>query len=92
MKQCSLILLTLLLSACQSPEQIEAARQHQMEVDYNTCVQDYGFRKNSDAARNCMLQIELAREQENSYYYGGSYWDRHPHGYGGSGVYFMNRY
>ena len=78
------------LAACQSPEEIQVAKENRMRADYQTCVEDYGFKAKSDAARNCMLQIELNRENQENYAYGASYWDRHP--FSGSGVYFMNRY
>jgi len=78
-----------LLSACTTPEQIAAAQQQQELEDADTCA-SYGFRANSDGFRNCLLQLDIAREQErNAYHYGGSYWDRHPHF--GSGIYFMQR-
>jgi hypothetical protein len=83
----SVLFIALLLTACQSPEEIQAAKERQMQADYDACVQDYGFKPKSDAARNCMLQIELARQQQNDYYYGASYWDRHPHF--GSGIYYL---
>ncbi len=78
----------LLLTACATPEEIQAAKEAQMKADYNTCVNDYGFAPKSDAARNCMLQIELAREQMKNAatynsYYGG-------HGHFGSGIHYMN--
>jgi hypothetical protein len=76
-------------AACATPEEQAAARERQMHVDYTTCVEDYGFRPNSDGARNCMLQLDIAREQQQNYSYHGSYWDRHPRF--GSGIYFMNR-
>lgn len=87
-------LLCLLAAACSTPEEIAAAREREMRIDYDTCVEDYGFRPQSDGARNCMLQLEIAREQERNTtysgsYYGGSYYDRHPRF--GSGIYFMNR-
>jgi len=86
------LLVVCLLSACQSPEQLVAAQAQQEQDDYNTCA-SYGFRPKSDGFRNCLLQLDIAREQEqsyrNSYYYGSSYWDRHPHF--GSGIYFMQR-
>ena len=87
MKQITLCLL-LLLSACATPEEIEAARQAQMQADYDTCVDDYGFKPKSDAARNCMLQLQIAREQINEVnsrpYYGYGYPYRAP----GAGVHY----
>lgn len=79
----------LLLSACvASPEQIEAARQAQQQQDYNTCA-GYGFRPNSDGFRNCLLQIDLARQQQRYYndsYYG--YGAGYPYRYS-SGIYYL---
>lgn len=84
-----LLLLPLLLSACATPEEIEARRQAQMQADYEVC-KDYGFKQNSDALRNCMLQLELARQQRynNNYYYGGYYGHRYP---GASVGYYLGR-
>jgi hypothetical protein len=84
----SLLILCFLLCACQTPEQLEAAKQQQMQADYNTCVGTYGFKPKSDAARNCMLQIELAREQART---NAVYGD--PYVYGppiGTGFYYLH--
>jgi hypothetical protein len=63
------LIFCLALSACSTPKQIEATQQQQMAEDYKTCIEQYGFKPKSDAARNCMLQIELARQQCTSYRY-----------------------
>jgi hypothetical protein len=84
----SALILCFLLSACATPEEIQAAKEAQMKADYETCVEDYGFRPNSDGVRNCMLQIQLAREQAQNAAYYGTYWDRHPHF--GSGIYYTH--
>ena len=79
MNRAATLLIFLCLSACATPEEIEARKQAQMQEDYNTCVDGYGFKPKSDGARSCMLQLELAREQRyNSYYYGGYWGPRHP--------------
>ncbi len=80
------LLLCFCLAACATPEEIEARRQAQLQQDVDIC-RDYGFRPNSDAFRNCMLQLNIAREQRaqerTSYYYGyGTYPHRRP----GAGV------
>lgn len=65
----------LLVSACQTPQEIEAARQAQAQADTATC-QSYGLRPGSEAFGNCRLQLDLARQQRyNSYYY-----DPYPYG------------
>lgn len=86
------ILSCFLLAACATPEQIEAQRQQQRQEDMNTC-RGYGFRVNSDAFRNCLLQIDIARTQRrDNYYYGGYYGGGYPyrHGIGGTG--YLLRY
>ncbi|MFW0777999.1 MAG: hypothetical protein ACN2B6_09820 [Rickettsiales bacterium] len=76
----------LLLSACATPEQIAARQEAQRQADYETC-KSYGFRVKSDAFRNCLLQLDIARQQRSSnYYYGGSYRHRHGTGIG----YYLN--
>lgn len=64
----SVFLSLLFLTACATPEEIAARREQQMQADYNTCVNDYGFKPKSDAARNCMLQIDIARQNRDAYY------------------------
>jgi len=70
----------LVLSACATPEQIAARQEAQRQADYQTC-KSYGFRTKSDGFRNCLLQLDIARQQRNNnYYYGGGYRHR------GSGI------
>lgn len=71
MKNYAPIFLILLLAACATPEQIAAQREAQMKADYDVCVNGYGFKPNSDGARNCMLQLEIARQQRVYYYDSG---------------------
>ena len=72
----------LLLAACATPEQIAARQEAQRQADYETC-KSYGFRAKSDGFRNCLLQLDIARQQRyNNYYYGGSYHQRHGAGIG----------
>jgi hypothetical protein len=80
----SLIVLCLLTSACATPEEMAAARQRQQQADADTCA-SYGFRARSDAFSNCMLQLEIAREQRNYYY------DTSPHFTYGVGAYHYIR-
>lgn len=74
MKRLSILLACLLLTACQTPEQIAAAKQQQMLADAATCS-EYGFKEHTDAFRNCMLQIAIAREQMRYY----NPYPYHPH-------------
>jgi hypothetical protein len=88
MKIRSVLFACLLLTACQTPEQIAAQQQMQYEQDVETC-RSYGFRPKSDAFSNCMLQLDIARQQRyyydsNNYYYGGYY--GYPHHRVGSSV------
>jgi hypothetical protein len=83
----SILLSCLLLSACQTPEQLAMQQQMQYEQDVETC-RSYGFRVKSDAFSNCMLQLDIARQQrtyyDRDYYYGGYY--GYPHHHVGSSV------
>jgi hypothetical protein len=87
------LLLLILLTACATPEQIAEQKRLQDEQDYNTCV-DYGFRPHSDGFRNCLLQLDLARQQRremyyhDSYYYGGYYG---PYRHGAGMGYYLGR-
>lgn len=89
MKYAPLLLLALLLAACQTPEQLAQQRAIQQEQDHATCLR-YGFRPGSDAFKNCLLQLNIAREQRDydntryHYYYGTGY-SRH----GGSALYYL---
>jgi len=86
----ALILSCLWLSGCQTPEQIAAQQEMQRQQDNETCL-SYGFRPRSDAFRNCLLQLNIARDQqryynERSYYgYGVGYYPHHH----GSGIYYL---
>lgn len=64
------LLSLLFLTACATPEQIAEKKRLQLEQDRQTC-RDYGFRPRSDAFSNCMLQLEIAREQRQYYYDSG---------------------
>lgn len=77
--KCGFSSLCFLLFACATPEEIEARKQAQMKADYDLCVNDYGFKPKSDAARNCMLQLEIARQQR--YDYGRYDYPRFHYGY-----------
>ena len=83
----SALLFCLFLSACATPEEIQAAKEAQMKADYDTCINDYGFKPKSDAARNCMLQIALARQQARN---AATYNSYYGHGHFGSGIHYMN--
>lgn len=63
----SVLISLLLLTACATPEQLAEQRRLQVEQDRQTCF-DYGFRPRSDAFSNCMLQLEIARQQQQQYY------------------------
>lgn len=64
--------LTLLLTGCQTPEQIEEHRRLQEDTDNHTCLH-YGLKPGTDAFANCRLQIDLSRQ--NTYYRGRYYYD-----------------
>ena len=76
----ALLISCLLLSACATPQEMEAARQRQQQADADTCA-SYGFRARTEAFANCMLQLEIARQQR--YYY----YDSGPHFTYGVGAY-----
>jgi hypothetical protein len=56
-----------LLTACATPEEIEANRRLQEQEDIATC-KSYGLRQGSEAFGNCRLQLDLARQQQRYYY------------------------
>lgn len=66
MKRCFFLYAVLALSACATPEQLEAQRQQQMQNDLDACA-GYGFRPGSDAFRNCLMQLDIARKQPRCY-------------------------
>ncbi|MGE0753891.1 MAG: hypothetical protein AB7L92_01880 [Alphaproteobacteria bacterium] len=67
-----------LLTACATPEQIEAQRIEQEQADMATC-KSYGLRPGSENFGMCMLQLDLARQQRyDSFRYGyGGYYTPH---------------
>ena len=82
----------LIFTACATPEQLAAQRELQRQQDMDTCA-SYGFRPNSDGFRNCLLQLDIAREQRDYYdtRYGG-YYDYYPHRHtSGSIGYYLHR-
>ena len=63
----------LLLAACTTPEEREAARLLQIENDIATCT-SYGLKEGSEAFGNCRLQLDIARKQtyhQPTHIYGG---------------------
>lgn len=64
----ALISVFLLLSACQTPEQIAAQREREAVEDHETCL-SYGLRPGSEAFGNCRLQLDIARQQRYYNYY-----------------------
>lgn len=58
-----LLALTLLLSACASPEQRAAAAKAQLEADSAEC-QSLGFKPDTEAFSNCLLKLREIRAEE----------------------------
>ncbi|MDE3060217.1 MAG: hypothetical protein KGJ06_04335 [Pseudomonadota bacterium] len=56
----------LFLSGCASPQEIAMQKQMLAQQDSATC-QSYGFEPGGEGFANCRLQLELARQQRESY-------------------------
>jgi len=75
----------LLLSACATPQEIEAQRQQQEQADIRQCV-DLGFRPGTDAFAECRLRmVEMRADARNAARYS-------THVGVGSGYYGPHRY
>jgi hypothetical protein len=70
LKHLRILFLLLPLTGCYSPQQIEAARQAQIDADNQTCA-SYGFPLGTEAFSNCRMQLDLTRQQ--AYYYNNYY-------------------
>ena len=63
----------LALSACATPEQLAEQQHLQRAYDEQTCA-NYGLRPGKEAFANCLMQLDLMRQQH--YYYNDSHYYR----------------
>lgn len=87
----ALPLLLLLLAACATPQQLAEQKRLRDEEDRQICL-GYGFDARSDAYRQCLLQLAIARQQrydtrtDSRFFYGYGHGSRY---HGSSAGYFL---